>query len=72
MSAAACTVEALMWSLRKRGTKALAEPDTQRRLSQLSDEQTIEVGRRLQRLNRHIGRGPWSPGEIRELFRARP
>jgi hypothetical protein len=50
MSAAAQgTVEALMLSLRWRGTKALDESDTQRRISELSEEQLHEVGGRLQR-----------------------
>jgi len=70
-AAAAMTVEALMYSLRERGTKALAEPDTRRRLSQCSDAQVIEVGNRLQRLKRHIGLGPWSADEVRQLLRAR-
>jgi hypothetical protein len=70
--AAQSTVEALMYSLRERGTKALAEPDTKRRLSQLSNAQTIEVGKRLQRLRSNIGRGPWSFDDIRQLFMARP
>ena len=70
-AAAAMTVEALMYSLRERGIKALAEPDTRRRLSQLSDAQAIEVGNRLQRLKPHIGRGPWSADEVRQLVRAR-
>ena len=38
------TVEALMYSLRERGTKALEEAGTKRRLSELSDKQVIEVG----------------------------
>jgi hypothetical protein len=41
--APAVTVEALMYGLRERGTKALAEPDTKRRLAALSDEQIVEV-----------------------------
>jgi hypothetical protein len=69
--AADMTVEALMFSLRERGTKALSEPDTQRRLSQCSDAQVIEIGDRLQRLKPHIGRGPWSADQVRELIRAR-
>ena len=69
--AAASTVEALMYSLRERGTAALEEPDTKRRLSQCSDAQVIEVGDRLQRLKPHIGRGPWSADEVRQLIRAR-
>jgi hypothetical protein len=70
--AADMTVEALMYSLRERGTQALAEPDTRRRLSELSDAQTVEVGKRLQRLRPNIGRGPWSLDEIKQLFMARP
>src|SRR5262249_42751000 len=42
-------VETLMFSLRERGTKALEEPATKRRLSERSDQQVIEVGNRLQR-----------------------
>jgi hypothetical protein len=69
--AADMTVEALMFSLRERGTKALGEPDSKRRLSQCSDAQVIEIGDRLQRLNPHIGLGPWSADEVRQLIRAR-
>jgi len=65
------TVEALVYSLRERGTAALKEPDTKRRLSQCSDEQVIEVGNRLQRLKPYIGRGPWLPDEVRQLLKAR-
>jgi len=72
LPAAVMTVEALMYSLRERGTRALAEPATRRRLSKCSDEQVIEVGKRLRHLKPHIGRGPWSADEIRELFRAMP
>jgi len=70
-AAAAMTVEALTYSLRERGTKALAEPDTRRRLSQCSDAQVIEVGNRLQRLKRHTGLGPWWSDEVGQLLRAR-
>ena len=64
------TVEALMYSLRERGTKALQEPATKRRLSELSDGQVIEVGNRLQRLKPHIAR-EWSAEEVGTLFQAR-
>jgi hypothetical protein len=64
------TVEALMWSLRERGTKALEEPDTKRRLSELSDQQVIEVGNRLQRLKPDITR-KWTKEEVETLFQAR-
>ena len=63
MSAAAMTVEALMYSLRERGTKALAERDTRRRISELSDEQALEVAGRLQRLKPEIARA-WSADEV--------
>jgi hypothetical protein len=66
------TAEALMFSLRERGTAALKEPATLRRLAQCTDEQAIEVGKRLRGLKHHIGLGPWSDDEIKELFRARP
>src|SRR5262245_45246936 len=48
--AAVSTIEALMLGLRERGLKALTEPAVQRRLSELSDQQVITVGNRLQRL----------------------
>jgi hypothetical protein len=64
------TVEALMWSLRERGTKALEEPGTMRRLSELSDRQVVEVGNRLQRLRPEIARA-WNAAEVEILFQAR-
>jgi hypothetical protein len=64
--AADMTVEALMFSLRERGTRALVEPDTQRRLSQLSKDQLAEVGDRLQRLKPKIARA-WNADEINTL-----
>jgi hypothetical protein len=64
------TVEALMFSLRERGTKALQEPAVQRRLSELSNDQVIEVGNRLQRLRPEITR-PWTAAEVETLFQAR-
>lgn len=43
------TVEAFMMSLRDRGIAALAEPDTRRRLSELSSAQVVEcMGRIIQ------------------------
>jgi hypothetical protein len=45
--AAPTTVEALMYSLRERGERALREPDCQRRLSELSFPQILEVHERL-------------------------
>jgi len=65
-AAAAMTVEALMYSLRERGTKALTEPDTRRRISELSDEQALEVAVRLQRLKSEIARA-WSVERLLHL-----
>jgi hypothetical protein len=70
MTALEVTVEALMYSLRSRGTKALGEPHTKRRLAELSDAQVIEVGDRLQRLKPEIARA-WSAEEIDVLLKAR-
>jgi hypothetical protein len=64
------TVEALTFGLRERGTKALEEPATKRRLSELSDRQVIEIGDRLQKLKPEIARA-WSPEEIKLLLQAR-
>jgi hypothetical protein len=64
------TVEALMFSLRSRGTQALEEPATKRRLSELSDQQVIEVGDWLQKLKPEIARA-WSTEEVKLLLRAR-
>jgi hypothetical protein len=44
------TLEALMYSLRERGERALTEPDCQRRLSELSPVQLREVIVRLDRM----------------------
>jgi hypothetical protein len=68
--AADWTVEALMFSLRERGAPALDEPNTRRRLAELSDEQAIEVGTRLQRLKPKIAR-PWTADEVETLVRLR-
>jgi hypothetical protein len=70
MSALEVTIEALMFSLRSRGTKALEEPDTKRRLTELSDQQVVEVGNRLQRLRPDIARA-WTTAEVEILFQAR-
>jgi transposase len=64
--AASSTVEALMHSLRERGTAALEEPTTRRRLGELSKDQLAEVGDRLQRLKPEIARA-WSANEIHTL-----
>ena len=63
MSAAACTVEALMFSLRERGLRALQEPFLQQRLSELSEVQLREVCERLQNFKPHIA-SIWSPDEV--------
>jgi hypothetical protein len=70
VSALEVTVEALMWSLRTRSTKALEEAATKRRLSDLSDQQAIEVGNRLQRLKPEIAR-KWTKEEVEILLQAR-
>ena len=70
MTAPQPTLEALMYSLRERGTKALEEAATKRRFSELSDRQIIEVGDRLQKLRPQIARA-WSTEEVRRLLRAR-
>jgi hypothetical protein len=64
--AAASTVEALMFGLRD-GIEALpANPDTQRRLSELSEEQLRAVCERLQNFQPHIAPA-WSTEEVRAL-----
>jgi hypothetical protein len=64
------TVEALMYSLRERGAEALHERNTLRRLSDLSDQQVIEVGNRLQKLKPEIARA-WSAEEVETLFKVK-
>lgn len=64
------TVEALMISLRERGTKALKERATKRRLFELDDSQVVEVGNRLQRLRPEIARA-WNAAEVETLFQVR-
>jgi hypothetical protein len=63
------TVEALMFSLRSRGTKALEEAATKRRISELAEQQLHEVCGRLQRLKRHIAPA-WPPEQITILVDA--
>jgi hypothetical protein len=65
--AAASTVEALMYSLRERGIKALGEPDTLRRLVELSDEQLRDVAVRVQRFKPHIAPA-WKAEDIEVLI----
>jgi hypothetical protein len=64
------TVEALMYSLRSHGTKALQQLAVQRRLSELSEDQIIDVGNRLQRLPPEIACA-WTATEVETLFQAR-
>jgi hypothetical protein len=58
--AADASVGALMFGFRSRGVSALEEPDTLRRLSQLSDGQLREVAVRLQKLKPEIAPA-WTP-----------
>jgi hypothetical protein len=67
--AAASTVDALIYSLRQRGTATLSEPDTQRRIAELSEEQLHDVGSRLQRLKPEIAK-PWTAEDIERLVEA--
>jgi hypothetical protein len=62
--AAASVVEALMLGLRERGSAALVEPDTRRRLSELSEQQIIEVGNRAQRFEACA----WSAEDVVQLM----
>jgi len=59
-----------MISLRERGTKALKERATKRRLFELDDSQVVEVGNRLQRLRPEIARA-WNAAEVETLFQVR-
>jgi hypothetical protein len=54
-----------MFSLR-RGTSALAHPDAQRRLSELSREQLLIVCERLQNFKSEIATA-WTPAEVKAL-----
>src|SRR5262249_16668218 len=67
--AASSTIEALMFSLRQ-GIQALGQPDTIRRLSELSDEQLRDVAVRLQRFKPHIAPA-WNADEIAVLIAVR-
>jgi hypothetical protein len=64
--AASSTVEALMFSLR-RGVGALAEPASQRRLSELSEEQLCEVYARVQKFKERIAPA-WSEADADGLL----
>ena len=64
--AAGTTIEALMYSLRERGVKALEESNTQSRLAELDKSQLKEVCRRVQNFKPHIA-APWSREETTTL-----
>jgi hypothetical protein len=70
MTAAGSTIEALMFSLRERGVRALDEPNTRRRLSLLNDSELLEVGARLQRLKPEVARA-WSGDDVEALVQLR-
>jgi hypothetical protein len=65
MSAAASTIEALIFALRWGGL-ALSEGSNLRRLKELSEAQLHEVCRRLQKFEPHITRA-WTPEEVEAL-----
>jgi hypothetical protein len=58
-------VGALMFSLR-RGTEAITEPDNQRRLAELSEDQLLAVCQRLQNFKPNIAPA-WPPEEVEAL-----
>jgi len=60
--AAHSTVDALMYSLR-RGIEAITEPDNQRQLAELSENQLLAVCQRLQNFKPHIAPA-WPPEEL--------
>jgi hypothetical protein len=64
------TVEALMFSLRSRGTAALTEPDWRRRLSGLCEAQLLEVAVRLQKLKPEIAPA-WTEEQIKTLVKTK-
>lgn len=68
--AAPATVEAIMFSLRSRGTAALLEPDCRCRLSELNEQQALEVAVRLQKLKPEIAPA-WGAEQIDALFAAK-
>jgi hypothetical protein len=63
--AAAMTVEALVYALRKGGI-ALDDSDNRRRLQELSEGQLHEVCARVQKFMPHIARA-WSAAEVQNL-----
>jgi hypothetical protein len=65
-AAAAATIDALVFSLR-RGVGELANADSRRRLSELNEEQVRIVCRRLQSFKPEMAT-PWPPEEIEALM----
>jgi hypothetical protein len=63
--AAHSTVDALMYSLR-RDIEAITEPDNQRRLAELSEDQLLAVCQRLQNFKPNIAPA-WPPEEVEAL-----
>jgi hypothetical protein len=63
--AAAATVDALVYQLRKGGS-ALSDPNAKRRLAELSEQQLHEVSARLLKFMPHIAR-PWTSAEVEAL-----
>jgi hypothetical protein len=63
--AAASTVEALVYQLRRGGT-GLSNLKARQRLSELSEQQLHELSARLQKFMPHIARA-WSPPEVELL-----
>jgi|SRR5262249_41748768 len=64
--AAASMIEALMYALRQ-GVDELAKPDTQRRLSELSEDRLRTVCGRLQNFKSEIALA-WAPEEVEVLM----
>jgi transposase len=64
-TAAASTVEALVYALR-RGGIALTESSNLRRLKEINEAQLHEVCARLQKFRPHIARA-WTPAEVEAL-----
>jgi hypothetical protein len=65
LDAPQATVEALMFSLRE-GVAAFERRETLRRLSELSNEQVLEIATRVQRFKPEIAPA-WTPEEVQAL-----
>jgi hypothetical protein len=63
------TVDALVFSLRS-GVHELKDRDVKRRLSELNDDQFIEVGARLRRLKPEVA-ATWTADEVDALLQLR-